>query len=183
MFQTQRGRKKREKEREKTHLGKRQMHKRQVIHDRLPNAHHHQNAASPNHKRRGTDAALNPGALQGHPRLRILPVAKQSPHPSRVFLPVEPRVDAVSDARRDQLLGKGESPRLNVRDDDGMRPGRPRGGEREKAYGACAADEDRRSQRNVRGLDCVQDYAEGLQECALSVRNGVRQPKWPRQLE
>lgn len=155
------------------------MHKRQIVHHLPPHPDNHDRAAPPHRKRRGADAALDPGALEHRPRRDVLPSrlgAEQRPDRLSVALCAQARVDAVGEAPGHELLGEGEAQGLNIGDDERVGARGAGGGERDEADGAGAADDGAGAQLEAGGADAVQDDGEGFKEGALGVGYVVGEP-------
>lgn len=160
-----------------TYLGKREMHERQIVHSVLPNANDHNPSTATYRKCGRADTRLDAGALDYAGRGRVLipnvalALAASRPEPLADGLSIAPGiekgVDLVGHTGGDERLGEVEARLLDVGDDEGVGTGGASGQQGTEADGACAADDDAATERQVGDAEGGQDDAQGFHQGAL----------------
>lgn len=97
-------------------------------------------------------------------------------HSLAVLLAALGDIDLVGNGRRNNLLCKFQSLRLDIGDDDGMSARGPSGRESKKTDRAGTTNYSRRSEGDGCRVDAVKDDAERFEEGAFSERNIVGKP-------
>lgn len=152
------------------------MHKWQIVHDGLANAHDHQYTTSSYGVSRGAHTALNTSTFQDHSWLDVFGLSKQFAYGFAILLAALSKVDLVGRDGRHNCFGKIESLGLNVGDGDWVSTGCPSSSESQETDRASSADDYRSSECKSSRVDAVEDNAEWLEEGAFGKRDIVGKP-------
>lgn len=118
------------------YLGQRNMHERQVIHDRLAYANDHDGATATNGIGSRTNAAFNTGALENGLGSEVFLRTEKRPDGVSIALGIRAAIDLIDDAAGDEFFGEFQPPRFQIGNDYRMSTRGP---------GCCQGDQTNRS--------------------------------------